>query len=65
MKAWLADDNSFGDVLTIEDLMDYLSIGKNTAYRLVREKKIGSVKIGRAYKIPKTNVIEYLERESK
>ena len=50
----------YDDVLTFADLMDYLAIGKNTAYTLVREGKIKSFRIGRNYKIPKQAVIDYI-----
>ena len=32
----------YDDVLTINDLMDYLAIGKNTAYNLIRQGHIKS-----------------------
>lgn len=50
----------YDDVLTIADLMDYLAVGKNTAYTLIREGKIKSFRIGRNYKIPKQSVIDYI-----
>lgn len=50
----------YDDVLTINDLMDYLAIGKNTAYNLIRQGDIKSFRIGRNYKIPKQAVIEYI-----
>ena len=50
----------YDDVLTIADLMDYLAVGKNTAYTLIREGKIKSFRIGRNYKIPKQAVIDYI-----
>jgi len=50
----------YDDVLTITDLMDYLAVGKNTAYTLIREGKIKSFRIGRNYKIPKQAVIDYI-----
>lgn len=51
---------NYPDVLNVEDLEPMLGIGKNTAYKLVKDKKIKSVHIGRQYKIPKCCVIEYL-----
>ena len=51
----------YDDVLTVNDLMDYLAIGKNTAYRLLRAKKIKAIKIGRIYKIPKANVQKFVQ----
>lgn len=50
----------YDDILTITDLMDYLAVGKNTAYSLIREGKIKSFRIGRNYKIPKQAVIDYI-----
>lgn len=50
----------YDDVLTITDLMDYLAVGKNMAYTLIREGKIKSFRIGRNYKIPKQAVIDYI-----
>ena len=40
-------DEKPGDVLTIEELAAYLKIPKSTLYKLVREGKIPSQKIGR------------------
>ena len=50
----------YDDILTITDLMDYLAVGKNTAYSLIREGKIKSFRIGRNYKIPKQAGIDYI-----
>lgn len=40
--------------------MPLLSIGRNTAYALVRSGQIRSFRIGRCYRIPKDSVTEYL-----
>ena len=47
-------------VLKVDELAKILSIGRNTAYELVRSGKIRSVKIGRTYRIPLTAVEDYL-----
>ena len=47
-------------VFKVEDLAEMLSIGRNTAYELVRSGKIHSVKIGRTYRIPRSAVEDYL-----
>lgn len=57
--------NSFNDlplVIRVEDLMPILSIGRNSAYRLVRSGAIRSFRIGRSYRITKDAVQEYLEK---
>lgn len=59
--------NDFNDlplVMRVEDLMPILSIGRNTAYDLVRSGQIRSFRIGRVYRITKDAVKEYLEKAS-
>lgn len=46
--------------LRVEDLMPILGIGRNTAYELVRSRKIRSIRIGRQLRIPKDALVEYL-----
>jgi excisionase family DNA binding protein len=62
MEFWETKDRKFSDILTVKELMDYLAIGKNTAYDLLKSNKIKSIRIGRVYKIPKTEVQEYIRR---
>lgn len=53
--------SAYPDVLTVEDLSMMLGISTKTAYKLLKEKKIKSVTIGRTYKIPKVYVLQYLQ----
>ena len=46
--------------LRVEDLISILDIGRNTAYELVRCKKIRSIRIGKQLRIPKQALIDYL-----
>ena len=48
------------DVLTIREMMDMLAIGKNTAYKLIREGKVKSFRLGNSYKILRKSVKEYI-----
>ena len=50
-----------GDVLTIEELAAYLKIPKSTLYKLVREGKIPSQKIGRHWRFRKVAIDRWLE----
>lgn len=52
--------SNYKDVVTVEQLAEMLDIGLTLAYRLVRQKTIKSIKVGREYKIPKQFVINYL-----
>ena len=48
------------DLVDVVQLKEMLGIGITLAYRLVKNKTIPSLKVGREYKIPKRNVISYL-----
>lgn len=51
----------YPDVVDVEEMREMLGgIGRRTAYQLLKDKKIESVKIGRTYRIPKICVISYL-----
>ena len=50
---------TYNDVVTVKQLAEMLDIGESLAYKLVKQNTIQSKKIGRQYKIPKNNVINY------
>lgn len=52
--------HDYGDILTVDELMEILKIGRNTAYSLLRNNQIQAVRLGRTYRIPRENVIEYI-----
>jgi excisionase family DNA binding protein len=54
-------DKISSDVLTIEELATYLKIPKSTLYKLVREGKIPSQKIGRHWRFRKGAIDHWLE----
>ena len=54
-----------GDVLTIGELAIYLKIPKSTLYKLVREGKIPSSKVGRHWRFHKRSLERWLEREGR
>lgn len=51
----------YPDIVNLTQMRKMLGGISNTlAYRMLREKKIKSKKVGRKYKIPKVNVINYI-----
>lgn len=50
----------YPDVLTVEQMAHALGIGINSAYRLVKDRKIGCVRVGKKILIPKMCVADYL-----
>ena len=53
--------SSRGEVFTILELSSYLKIPKSTLYKLVREGKIPSQKIGRHWRFRKGAIDHWLE----
>ena len=54
--------SQYDDVLTVSDLQEILSIGRNGVYDLLRTGAIPSIKIGKKYRIPKDAVLHYLSQ---
>lgn len=53
--------DELGEILTIDELATYLKIPKSTLYKLVREKRIPSQKIGRHWRFRKGAIDRWLE----
>ena len=56
---------SYPDLVDIIQLKEMLGIGITLAYRLVKNNQIPALKIGRQYKIPKMNIIDYVTIQNK
>lgn len=52
--------NDYPDILSVDQLQEMLCIGPVLAYNLVKKGVIPAMKIGREYKIPKAQVINYI-----
>lgn len=51
------------DVMTFKQLKDVLNISRNKCYALLQNQEIKHRKIGSVYRIPKNNVLNYLENQ--
>ncbi len=51
--------------LRVEELMPILGIGRNTAYELVRSGKLRSIRVGRQIRIPKAEVLRFLNTHAR
>jgi predicted site-specific integrase-resolvase len=56
--------NEYGAILSVEDVMEILVIGKNAAYDLFREGDIKCFRLKNRWKIPKQSVIDYINQKS-
>ena len=53
--------DNYPDVLTPEDVIKILNIGRNKGYELLNNGTIRSIRIGRKHRIPKKILIDFLE----
>lgn len=56
--------NDSPELITIDDMCDILSIGRNSAYDLLNTGKIKAFKIGSHWKLTREAVDEFIRRES-
>jgi excisionase family DNA binding protein len=48
------------EIMTPEQVADYLQLSKDTVYRYIREGKLTASRLGRNYRIPRENVDLFL-----
>ena len=51
----------YPDILTIPQVAQALGICTKAAYALVREKKLGAIRVGRKIKVPKFSLEEFVK----
>jgi len=56
--------DQYNDLVSVEDLCEMLSIGKNSAYALLSSGEIKCFRYKRVWKIPRDAVTEYIVRKS-
>ncbi len=57
--------NEYSEILTVEDVMEILNIGKNAAYDLFRSGEIKCFRLKNRWKVPKQAIIDYINNQSK
>ena len=53
----------YDDILDLKQFMEYLNIGRTTAYKLLKSGEINVFRIGKVYKIPRKSVDEFIEKK--
>lgn len=49
------------EIMKFEEVMEFLSVGKNTLYALLNSGEIQAFRIGKVWKIPRKSVTAYVE----
>ena len=55
----------YPDVMTVHQAREALGVGRTGVYKLIDQGLLKCFKIGNAYKIPKTTLIEYVNSSCK
>lgn len=56
--------NYDSDIISLEELCEWLMIGRTTASRLLNSGAIKCFKINRIWKIPRSSVIDYIKEKA-
>ena len=51
----------YPDILNVQQVGELLNISTKTVYRLLNEGTLDSLKVGRAFKIPKLYLLQYIK----
>ena len=52
------------EIMTPEQVAEYLQVDKETVYRLIRRRQLAATKIGRTYRIPRQDLDSFLTANS-
>lgn len=52
------------DIMTIDEIADYLRINRKTAYRLVADRKLPGFKVGGTWRFRRVDIEDWIEREA-
>ena len=54
--------DNYKDILTVDEVCQALSIGKNNIYKMLRDGAINYYKVGKKYLIPKICLIDFVNK---
>ena len=52
--------SEYDDIVSVEDVMEMLHLGRVTVYNLLKSGRIHTLRVGKKYVIPKKSVINFL-----
>ena len=55
--------SKYDDIVTIDEIMEMLQIGRVTVYQMLQSGRIRRLRIGKRYIIPKQRIVEIFEFE--
>jgi excisionase family DNA binding protein len=59
----LMSTNELPDILTVQDLMSYLNIGRVKAYELVNQENFPTIRMGKCIRISKDKLLKWIDKQ--
>jgi excisionase family DNA binding protein len=59
-----ARTSNMSEMMTPEQVAEYLQLTKDTVYRLIRRRQLAVVRIGRSYRVPRADLEDFLLAQS-
>ena len=56
--------DTYEDILTVYDVAEALLVGKNRVYELLEKGELQGIRMGHIWRIPKQELISFVERNS-
>lgn len=53
-------DEFLDEILTVEDVMELLYVGKNTVYSLLQSGQLKGFRLGRSWRIPRESLTKFI-----
>ena len=64
-KEYTAKLKDYPSALTVDEVSQILRVSDKLVYRLIKEDSLTAVRVGRAYRIAKSNLIDYMRNTQK
>lgn len=58
----MSDNMNDNEIMTVSQVAEYLKISEVTTYKLVQEGKVTAFKIGRHWRVKKSDLSEFIEK---
>jgi excisionase family DNA binding protein len=58
------EDRMVREIMTPEQVADFLQVDRETVYRLIRRRQLAATKVGRTYRIPRQDLDTFLNANS-
>ncbi len=59
------DQRHDDEIMTVSEVADYLKISEVTTYKFVQEGKIPGFKIGRHWRVKRSDLAEFIEKQKR